>query len=108
MLYFVDINCQNKNWSSILQRVISHENKAAHWIVNDSCSKRIFIIFAYKPKDLHNLNSNKQDLLEKRIKLDFSINMKPIVVADEMFPEGAGPFMELDEVNSNFVFDTFR
>lgn len=27
--------------------------------------------------------------------------MKPIVVADEMFPEGAGgPFMELDEVNT--------
>lgn len=24
--------------------------------------------------------------------------MKPTVVADEMFPEGAGPFMELDEV----------
>lgn len=26
--------------------------------------------------------------------------MKPTVVADEMFPEGAGPFMELDEVNA--------
>lgn len=26
-------------------------------------------------------------------------DMKPTVVADEMFPEGAGPFMELDEVN---------
>lgn len=25
--------------------------------------------------------------------------MKPNLVADEMFPEGAGPFMELDEVN---------
>lgn len=24
--------------------------------------------------------------------------MKPQVVADEMFPEGAGPFMELEEV----------
>lgn len=24
--------------------------------------------------------------------------MKPAVVADEMFPEGAGPFMDLDEV----------
>lgn len=24
--------------------------------------------------------------------------MKPNLVADEMFPEGAGPFMELDEV----------
>lgn len=24
--------------------------------------------------------------------------MKPTLVADEMFPEGAGPFMELDEV----------
>lgn len=28
--------------------------------------------------------------------------MKPTVVADEMFPEGAGPFMELDEVNQPF------
>lgn len=27
-----------------------------------------------------------------------SIKMKPTLVADEMFPEGAGPFMELDEV----------
>lgn len=27
--------------------------------------------------------------------------MKPTVVADEMFPEGAGPFMELDEVKPN-------
>lgn len=26
--------------------------------------------------------------------------MKPTVVADEMFPEGAGPFMELDEVKN--------
>lgn len=24
--------------------------------------------------------------------------MKPQIVADEMFPEGAGPFMELEEV----------
>lgn len=24
--------------------------------------------------------------------------MKPTVVADEMFPEGAGPYMEFDEV----------
>lgn len=30
--------------------------------------------------------------------------MKPTVVADEMFPEGAGPFMELDEVNINPSF----
>lgn len=29
--------------------------------------------------------------------------MKPTVVADEMFPEGAGPFMELDEVNIIYV-----
>lgn len=28
--------------------------------------------------------------------------MKPTVVADEMFPEGAGPFMELDEVNREY------
>lgn len=26
--------------------------------------------------------------------------MKPTVVADEMFPEGIGPFMDLDEVAS--------
>jgi len=25
-------------------------------------------------------------------------NMKPTLVADEMFPEGAGPYVELDEV----------
>lgn len=30
--------------------------------------------------------------------------MKPTVVADEMFPEGAGPFMELDEVNIKIEF----
>ena len=24
--------------------------------------------------------------------------MKPSLVADEMFPEGAGPYMEIDEV----------
>lgn len=24
--------------------------------------------------------------------------MKPTLVADEMFPEGAGPYMELEEV----------
>lgn len=26
--------------------------------------------------------------------------MKPAVVADEMFPEGAGPYMDLEEVKS--------
>lgn len=30
--------------------------------------------------------------------------MKPTVVADEMFPEGAGPFMELDEVRQNIFY----
>lgn len=25
--------------------------------------------------------------------------MKPTLVADEMFPEGAGPYVELEEVN---------
>lgn len=30
--------------------------------------------------------------------------MKPAVVADEMFPEGAGPYMDLEEVN---VFNYF-
>lgn len=30
--------------------------------------------------------------------------MKPTLVADEMFPEGAGPFMELEEVcNFNYL-----
>jgi hypothetical protein len=28
--------------------------------------------------------------------------MKPTIVADEMFPEGAGPYMDLDEVHVNF------
>lgn len=27
--------------------------------------------------------------------------MKPIVVADEMFPEGPGPFMDLEEVGDS-------
>lgn len=32
-----------------------------------------------------------------------SLKMKPgSVVADEMFPEGAGPYMDLDEVNEKF------
>lgn len=26
------------------------------------------------------------------------LNMKPAIVADEMFPEGAGPYMDLEEV----------
>lgn len=26
--------------------------------------------------------------------------MKPAVVADEMFPEGAGPYMDLEEVSN--------
>lgn len=29
--------------------------------------------------------------------------MKPAIVADEMFPEGAGPYMDLEEV-SRFYF----
>ncbi|XP_072767851.1 COP9 signalosome complex subunit 9 isoform X2 [Anoplolepis gracilipes] len=28
-------------------------------------------------------------------------NMKPTLVADEMFPEGAGPYVELDEVGGS-------
>lgn len=35
--------------------------------------------------------------------------MKPTLVADEMFPEGAGPFMELDEVSDvAFLRETKR
>ena len=30
--------------------------------------------------------------------------MKPTVVADEMFPEGAGPYMDLEEV-PYWIFD---
>jgi len=30
--------------------------------------------------------------------------MKPILVADEMFPEGAGPYMDLEEVCNYFTF----
>lgn len=33
--------------------------------------------------------------------------MKPAVVADEMFPEGAGPYMDLEEVGSLFSIMTF-
>jgi hypothetical protein len=30
---------------------------------------------------------------------EYNVNtMKPTVVADEMFPEGAGPYMDLEEV----------
>jgi hypothetical protein len=33
--------------------------------------------------------------------------MKPTIVADEMFPEGAGPFMDMEEVggSSGLVMD---
>ena len=27
--------------------------------------------------------------------------MKPSIVADEMFPEGAGPYMDIEEVSRN-------
>lgn len=30
--------------------------------------------------------------------------MKPAIVADEMFPEGAGPYMDLEEVRLYIVF----
>jgi hypothetical protein len=37
--------------------------------------------------------------------------MKPTVVADEMFPEGAGPYMDLEEVtwwnNAQIIFRLF-
>lgn len=29
--------------------------------------------------------------------------MKPSLVADEMFPEGAGPYMDIEEVNKDSV-----
>lgn len=29
--------------------------------------------------------------------------MKPTLVADEMFPEGAGPYVELDEVIKLYI-----
>lgn len=29
--------------------------------------------------------------------------MKPAIVADEMFPEGAGPYMDLEEVCNAFI-----
>lgn len=31
--------------------------------------------------------------------------MKPAIVADEMFPEGAGPYMEIEEVLYNQFFN---
>lgn len=35
--------------------------------------------------------------------------MKPAIVADEMFPEGAGPYMDFDEVTcqNDFQFVLF-
>jgi hypothetical protein len=33
--------------------------------------------------------------------------MKPTVVADEMFPEGAGPYMDLEEVPC-WIFKTWE
>lgn len=32
--------------------------------------------------------------------------MKPAIVADEMFPEGAGPYMDLEEVIQMLVVNT--
>lgn len=32
--------------------------------------------------------------------------MKPAIVADEMFPEGAGPYMDLEEVCICFITPT--
>lgn len=29
--------------------------------------------------------------------------MKPAIVADEMFPEGAGPYMDLEEVRFHLI-----
>lgn len=34
--------------------------------------------------------------------------MKPTVAVDEMFPEGAGgQFMDLEEVNTNYLFSSY-
>lgn len=30
--------------------------------------------------------------------------MKPAIVADEMFPEGAGPYMDVEDVSVNLSF----
>ncbi|XP_036138630.1 uncharacterized protein LOC105832911 isoform X3 [Monomorium pharaonis] len=32
--------------------------------------------------------------------------MKPTLVADEMFPEGAGPYVELEEVIQIYMYTT--
>ena len=43
--------------------------------------------------------NNSQDLPIKK--------MKPSLVADEMFPEGAGPYMDIEEVQFTFLSNNF-
>lgn len=38
------------------------------------------------------------DLLLLHSTIVYICTMKPAIVADEMFPEGAGPYMDLEEV----------
>ncbi|GAB6019873.1 COP9 signalosome complex subunit 9 [Chamberlinius hualienensis] len=41
--------------------------------------------------------------VERSIYPEGAENMKPNVVADEMFPEGAGPYMDLEEAGGSSV-----
>lgn len=61
----------------------------------------LFVVYIFDllflSKKLHFWSENTEILI-KFYKKTLIIKMKPAVVADEMFPEGAGPFMDLDEV----------
>lgn len=62
-------------------------------------------IFNYFFTDQRTNYSNEADFDNILISYKVAIidqNMKPNLVADEMFPEGAGTFMDLDEVIVNF------
>jgi len=46
-------------------------------------------------------HSSRMDRREKRVQWQEQFMMKPSLVADEMFPEGAGPYMDLEEAGGS-------
>lgn len=50
----------------------------------------------FKTKTLASFKKNLANILGNKLG-----PMKPTIVADEMFPEGAGPFMDLEEVSKS-------